>query len=246
MGTTPYGGHGLAAAAAQDVAVAVAAGATPPQAAVMPDIKQALEALHGIDDATASGFLRLVLTTLAVDKQLPKYQFERRIDAFLTPFLPRIVEHTLGGGTAQLVAPEFPISNQSTNADHLVLVRDRPGSQDTWLLVELKTDTGSYNPVQAQIYAEAVEDGWTRLRADLDIIRNASTKKAGYTHLIKRVDAAAGGSGATAVEVMYLTPISNPPKGFHSVHYSELMRLEVDVYPEVWTVLQALILPALL
>lgn len=219
---------------------------------------EVLKALTSLSETSSADFLRLLLTNLVSDKRLPKYQFERRFDCFLAPFLPRIIE-TVVGGAALLVVPEFPLkkrdSNQSTNADQLMLVRDRPGKSDTWVLVELKTDSGSYSPLQAEIYHEAADDGWSRLRADLELIRDASTHKAAYTHLIERVDEAAGGDAPQDVEVLYLSPSTKPPHVFHSVHFADhegcttashhLTLMDMDVHPEVWSVLKTLVLPEL-
>ncbi len=207
--------------------------------------------MAALSDSSAAHYLRVLLASLVADKQLPKYQFERRIDALLTPFLPRIVERALGGGTASIVVPEFPLkkpgaSNQSTNADHLLVVRDRPASApDCWVLLELKTDSGSYDPQQAGIYRLAQRDGWSRLRADIVAIRNASAKKQGYTSLLHRLDRHAGEDPPDAIEIVYLTPTSTPPPSFRSVHFSELVAVEMDVHRDVWNLLRALVLPAL-
>lgn len=51
--------------------------------AVMP--AEVIEAMTALSDSSAPHYLRVLLATLVADKQLPKYQFERRIDALLTP-----------------------------------------------------------------------------------------------------------------------------------------------------------------
>ncbi len=256
MGGVASGGHDLPLEQATRLASAVLAGAVATPTAPKASVDEILHVLTSVSETSAADFLRLLLATLVSDKRLPKYQFERRIDCFLAPFLPRAVE-TIVGGVAQLVVPEFPLkkpgSNQSTNADHLLLVRDRPGKPDTWVLVELKTDSGSYSSLQADIYQEAVDDGWARLRADLGVIRNASTHKAAYTHLISRVDAAAGSLPPQTVEVLYVSPNTKPPHGFHSVHFAShqgcashhLMDMPMDVHQEVWSTLKTFVLAEL-
>lgn len=84
-GTTKYGGHAMPVPDAADLAAAVAAGVVPPKASQAADLTEALQSLHALSDGAAADFLRLLLLTLATDKKLPKYQFERRIDVFLTP-----------------------------------------------------------------------------------------------------------------------------------------------------------------
>lgn len=250
------GGHDLTASDAAEVAEAGWTGVVTSAGKPATNVGELLHILHGVPEDSAAEFLRLLLLNLVNDKRLPKYQFERRIDCFLTPFLPEIVTKVIGkGGQARLVAPEFPIkkktdtdgnvSNQSTNADHLMILRDRPDEPDAWLLVELKTDSGSYNAEQAEIYRNAVLDGWPRLRADLETIRNASKKKDGYTELIKRVDTVAEDSPPDRVEVLYLTPGYLPTEPFHSIHFSQLVHLELSGHSTVWAILKELVLPAL-
>jgi hypothetical protein len=249
-GGAASGGHDVTFELADREATAVWEGA--PVQSALPTVPAAevVAAMTALSDTGAAHYLRVLLAGLVADKQLPKYQFERRVDALLTPFLPAIVSRALGGGTASVVVPEFPIkkpgSNQSTNADHLLLVRDRPdGAPDCWVLFELKTDAGSYDPLQAEIYRLAQRDGWSRLRADVATIRDASSKKAGYTSLLQRLDGQAGDDPPEVVAVVYLTPTSVPPYGFHSVHFNELLGMDIGVHREVWNLLRTLVLPAL-
>lgn len=250
-GGVASGGHDIPVELAELEATRIWEGA-PPDVTVPPvPAAEIITAIQALSDSSAAHYLRVLLGSLVVDKQLPKYQFERRIDALLTPFLPRIVERALGGGTASAVVPEFPLkkpgaSNQSTNADHLLVLRERPdGLPDCWVLLELKTDSGSYNLPQADIYRLARRDGWRRLRADIVAIRNASVKKQGYTALLQRLDTHAGYDPPERIEVVYLTPTSIPPADFRSVHFGELVSVEMDVHQEVWNLLRTLVLPAL-
>ncbi len=172
-GGAASGGHGLPFDVADLAATAVWEGGSPDVTAPTVTPAEVINAMTALSDSSAAHYLRVLLASLVADKQLPKYQFERRIDALLTPFFPTMVERALGGGTASVVVPELPLkkpgaSNQSANADHLLVVRDRPaGAPDCWVLLELKTDSGSYDPQQAAIYRFAQRDGWSRLRAEL-------------------------------------------------------------------------------
>ncbi len=254
-GQTSNGGHAvplpdaeLMAKAAQPVEAAAPSLASPPTSDVV------LEALNGIPGDDAAAYLRLLLAQLVADKKLPKYQFERRIDALLSPFVPRLVEHFLGGGTATTVVPEFPLkkegSNQSTNADQLLVLRERPELPDAWVLFELKTDAGSFDIPQAQIYADARRDGWPRLRSDLAVIYQATKAKAQYKTLIDRVDKAAGDRSPDQVHVLYLTPALALPAlaetfPFTFVTFDQLRRVEMPIFPPVWHALKTVVLPAL-
>ncbi len=228
-GGAASGGHDVPFDVADLEATAVWEGSSPLVTAPTSMPAEVIDAMTALSDSSAAHYLRVLLTSLVADKQLPKYQFERRIDALLTPFLPTIVERALSGGTASVVVPEFPLkkpgaSNQSTNADHLLVVRDRPvGAPDCWVLLELKTDSASYDPQQAAIYQLAQRDGWSRLRGDIVAIRNASAKKQGYTSLLQRLDTHAGDDPPDVIEIVYLTPSSTPPPNFHSVHFSDLV-----------------------
>jgi len=246
MGGLASGGHERTADEAADIVERVQLGEIVKSTATPDAVDDILRILTGLTDASAASFLRSLLAQLVADKRLPKYQFERRFDCFLGPFLPAIAEWRLGGH-AELVVPEFPLKkkdgNQSTNADYLMVLRDRIDAPDAWLLVELKTDPGSYNLVQADIYSQAVHDGWKRLRADLEQIRNASKNKAGYTYLIRAVDQET--PAPEHVEVLYLTPGFKTPHNFHSVTFSELQAQSFSHHPEVWELLRALVLPSL-
>lgn len=110
-------------------------------------------------------YLEEVFTRLVEFKQLPKYQFERRVDAFLVGFLPDLLG-SLWGGRVVPVAPEFPLkkagSNQSTNVDHVFYVRHKDPPGDYWLWLELKTDMGSIDWPQVETYAHFAELGTQR------------------------------------------------------------------------------------
>lgn len=113
----------------------------------------------------------------------PKYQLERRVDIFLTPFLESFVSCALKR-RAVLVAPEFPVlrdlcergphanrrelTRRTVNVDYLMHL---PGPEAAWLFVELKTDCGSFDPEQAKRYAIAKARGTTALCADLEYVR---------------------------------------------------------------------------
>ena len=205
------------------------------------------------DDAAA--YLRLLFAQLVRNKALPKYQFERRIDALLSPFVSDLVAHFLGGIATQVV-PEFPLkkkekeSNQSTNADQLLVVRDRPTGPDAWVLFELKTDAGSFDLPQAYIYLEAQRDGWWRLRSDIDAIYAATKAKSQYKELMDRIDRGAGDRCPEQVEVLYLTPslgltTLKQTFPFTFITFDQLLEIDMPVYDSVWKALKGAVFPVL-
>ena len=76
--------------------------------------------------SSPEGFLESAMMHVVNNKQLPKYSFERSVDAFLGVFLPEIVSQLWHPSMeAELVAQEFPLEkdegNKSTNVDYLLL-----------------------------------------------------------------------------------------------------------------------------
>jgi len=80
-------------------------------------------------------------------KQLPKYQFERRIDIFILEYLDKTLSKILKENV-HFLYPEFPLQSlkkikgklnwRNTNVDYLL------ASKDTFYFVELKTDAKSF------------------------------------------------------------------------------------------------------
>ena len=161
---------------------------------------------------------------------LPKYQLERRIDIFITPFLEALVGSALGG-TASLVVPEFPLRTlrrppsaselrlapstpgeapekketaHTVNADYLFWVQP-PGGPPFWVILELKTDPRSFDDDQASLYLETRELGMKVLRKDIKDVMEASGKYAPkYAHL--RAWLAPYDEGVSKLLVVYLGP----------------------------------------
>lgn len=121
----------------------------------------------------------------------PKYALERRLDIFLTPYLPRFLSDQLGT-SVRLVAPEFPIKHGTTrlsvNADYLF----HAAELRTWILLELKTDPRSVDDGQREIY-ECVsprgdgDDVMARLMGDLATLKKGSKLGRKYARLVSHV-----------------------------------------------------------
>lgn len=112
-----YGGHELPKTKAESVAASVGAG-TP--------FEPSLGKHDAVEKAVPATYLQEVFTRIVEFKKLPKYQFERRVDALLLPFLPDLLGQVMSG-EVQHVVPEFPLKKpgtfQSTNVDHLFYLR---------------------------------------------------------------------------------------------------------------------------
>ncbi len=109
-------------------------------------------------------FIKSLFKLLADNKKFPSYQAERRIDIFINFFLEEIVQIEYSDSKIRFVAPEFPLKkseigkngkeySRSTKVDYLC-IRTLPDNLSTILLIELKTDAPSYDPIQHQIYRD--------------------------------------------------------------------------------------------
>jgi hypothetical protein len=166
--------------------------------------------------------LEALMTRLAGFSEFPKYSLERRIDILLEPFLEALVRARHPG--AELVAPEFPIlaelrtrgadlvlpepeeedslrpklSRRTVNGDYLFHL---PGPE--WLIVELKTDVGSFDTEQADLYAKARRRGMDRLREDLRFVRRKTRQGTKYDKLLGAMDGFGEGG---SLRIAYLAP----------------------------------------
>jgi hypothetical protein len=265
IGTRKYGGHELSDQAAEDqIAIALGRGSARPvpemaQAATRPLVAAAIlgpsngpaarpaggsplpPAEPVIQPASILPFLDSVLSTLVDFKALPKYQFERRIDAFLSVFLPEILARHLGGDVV-LVAPEFPIkkpdNNQSTNVDYVLFRRGADRGGDRWLFFELKTDLGSVRDTQLDAYQYARQRGMAALRGDLQAIRSSTKEKAKYDALIDRFvrfpDA--------PIEIVVLAPGLVSHTAAHSITFRELLDMDLIGYATEWQTFRDLVI----
>lgn len=181
-------------------------------------------------------------------KALPKYQFERRIDIFLVPFLPEILSNCLKSeGPFEFVVPEFPLkrpeSNKSRNADYLFF--DRSPEKERWILFELKTDDGSIGASQMSGYRRAMKAGMARLVKDVRTIRDASPHAGKYSELIRRLE---GYPVDRPVHLVYLSPGSLRRElhgtDEYSITFGDLLGLELKTSPDVWNWIRATVVQA--
>lgn len=186
-------------------------------------------------------YLEAVFTLVARDKALPKYQFERRIDAMLAPFMEELLSTWLDGPVVA-VAPEFPLKRphnfQSTNVDHVYLSR-KNSEPRPWIFFELKTDKRSVSEPQLLTYRAAMDSGMTALRTDLGKIALRSRSRLKYELLIERFTHHVGlGDG---IQLVVLSPAPIPAVKEHFPAdgqvrlFKDLLSVEVERYPDEWT-----------
>jgi hypothetical protein len=166
----------------------------------------------------------------------PKYQLERRLDIFLTPFIEQFVGQHLEPGVefqAELVAPEFPLlarldpkrkqpnrrsrkpSALTVNADYLLYARPKSGGPARWVFLELKTDPRSFKTSQLRLYEIARDRKMVQLVKDLEEVGSASDQEDKYHHLRKKLakdDAGRARSFSAPIQIAYLAP--PPARGF--------------------------------
>ena len=248
MGGTRYGGHELDRTnALQKVALAANAPVAP-----SPPALRDLPGLVRDNDVPAEvkgSFLYSALARVVDNKDLPKYQFERVIDAFLGGFLPGIVSD-IDGGDVELVAQEFPLkkpgSFQSTNMDYVLFRGDEPERKGAWIFLELKTDSRSVRGVQDEIYERVLGPSQTMLSLieDVRAISEHSSQPLKYKELLGRFD---GYPFDRGIEVMYLAPDRHELPGyegsFRSIAFADLQIVEIEDFAGEWGVFKELVLP---
>ena len=241
-GSARYGGHDLADSEVDSV---LAGGPTPRQTAPPPPAEAP------VTPSLTGEFVHDFFATIAANKALPKYQFERRVDAVLALFLPELLEVTRGW-KVHVVAPELPIkssdSRLTTNADYALYRHASEGVPAAWILLELKTDAASVRAEQLAIYQQALERGMEALRRDLDeVMAGTSARSRGkYQALALLLDAY---PMDPPMEILYLLPESATRSlvgtGVGLLTFSELRDVELRSYPEEWAAFKGLVLPVL-
>jgi len=151
----------------------------------------------------ASGFLVDLLDQLADFNRYPKYQLERRMDAFIAFFLPAVLRARLGHDTSAMW-PEFPIRihvarRQSSNIDYACF----DGGARSLALVELETDAASVDEEQILRYHRALVTPWKRVVSDIEWIARGSASPDKYEVLLSQVR---GVQAPETVFGLYLAP----------------------------------------
>ena len=256
-----YGGHEVSQVEAVEI---VATQADVPVQAVLPAAPEpnAVER-QALPPDVQAGFLYGALARVVDNKDLPKYQFERVIDAFLGSFMPGIMQWAFGGSVS-LVAQELPIkkisNNQSTNMDYVLCRHDSTDRPGVWIFVELKTDPLSVETSQALIYAERVVGRtMAELLDDVRTIRDSSSRRTKYNELLGRFE---GYPLDRGIEVAYLSPLRHTASDLlpiatapetvaafehvlRSITFEDLEQVELADHAGEWDLFQELVLPKL-
>jgi hypothetical protein len=161
-------------------------------------------------------YLSRVFDNLDRWRRLPSYQLERRADAFLSAYLPEILEPLVGSRPVALI-PEFPVHiptiypkvtrNLSFKIDYIAVLR-RAGPV---VFVELKTDATSRRDKQDWYLAKAREVGLPKLLAGIRSIYAATSAKAKYRWLLGELENAGLVKLAQAAEFEILAD-ETPPR----------------------------------
>lgn len=194
-------------------------------------------------------FLEQMLETLMYNKSLPKFQFERRIDAVISQFLPQILSQYYGGSVVHVV-PEFPIkkdgNNLSRNADYLLFKRGGIPSDESWIMAELKTDDNSISYQQLSLYQTAMKKGMNAMISDIENIRNASAMKSKYDELLKRLDKY---PPDRPLKVVYVMIIDNDAEQYRAQYpridflgRGELKLFTPDKFADEWKMFREIVL----
>jgi len=198
-------------------------------------------------------FLKDLFFTLVANKRLPKYQFERRVDAILSLFFPGLLKARFGWDVV-VVVPEFPLkcigSNQTTNIDFALFRRQTAANTPAWLLTEIKTDEGSLRTPHAEkqigTYLSARDRGMIALQRDLPDVVRATKKKMKYRFLQQKLSPYPSDA---PIEVWYVVSAKSAAQlkayDVNVLTYSELDALDIDSYPEAWSLFKETVLPVL-
>lgn len=124
-------------------------------------------------------------------KELPSYQLERRVDAFILPYLEKAFNNKLETDDVIFLYPEFPLwpknkdryelnkdAERSAYADYLLWSKKK----NTIFLVEFKTDHHSVKQSQFDTYILNCKLGWERLLIDFIEKAEKSTHWRKYCH----------------------------------------------------------------
>lgn len=190
-----------------------------------------------------NSFLTEVFKLLTLNKKLPYYQAERRIDIFINFYLEEILNHFLQSKTIKFVAAEFPLKKKddakSTKVDYLCCDRIK---REIYF-IELKTDNSSFKTSQLEIYRE--NNDWEKCMVGFNIIcsKNEKTKdKEKFKRLKKRIDKyklLSNKSTNKKLKIVYILPSVSEEKRTNNkdlffITYDDLKSFKPQKYPEEW------------
>ncbi len=170
----------------------------------------------------SDAFLKHLLGQLTEFKKFPKYQYERRIDPFISIFLPNVLKVKCGHSTTDMW-PEFPVRSETIvkstgkriwapqNIDYACYDHEK----QALMLVELKTDVSSVNADQIRYYNRVLSRRWDVSKKEIEGISEHSKAGDKYDHLLSRL-------GDTKVRDDRMAAIYLAPKSARDKFYDEL------------------------
>lgn len=190
-------------------------------------------------------FMHDLFESLIRNKDIPKYQFERRIDTILELLLPDFLSKHFDA-IVEFAAPEFPIkkedNNQSTNVDYLFHATS-DNLDKKWIMVELKTDRDSLHSNQIETYCKCKKDGMKSIINNIQSIRSNSSKKNKYDLLLERIQRFPPDCPLEVVLITtFETNLENtyPDVTFFTI--DDLISFKPNKYNEVWDLFREIIL----
>lgn len=186
--------------------------------------------------------LSSVISRLTINRHIPKYQFERASE----PFLSFFIEEALGvwlNTSLTFVVPEFPLkksdNSQSTNADYLF-----KADSGAWLLVEVKTETGTIRPEQLEVYVVNKNRKFESLVSDITSIVKDTNDKKKYEYLLKEIGKYTPELKGP-LRIIYITPHKESPiasEGIEWVSFETLFsKFKSTKHPELWSYVSILV-----
>ncbi|MBF0316322.1 MAG: hypothetical protein HQK52_23085 [Oligoflexia bacterium] len=151
--------------------------------------------------------INMIFENLTDWSNIPKYQLERRIDIFFTPYLETIINHHYGekGFHPDLIIPEFPLkkdcSNRSSNIDYFLCDFERAHI----CLLELKTNKKSFDPVQLRNMIDASLNDVAMIVNNIRKIKKTTRQKEKYKKLIEKIESISD-QKRYLMDVVYIYP----------------------------------------
>ena len=185
----------------------------------------------------ADRFLPALLQHLQDNREFPKYQYERRLDAFISFFLPDVLRARFHLDTSVPVRiPEFPTRPTrrgwflSENIDYFLF---DPNAGTLWL-VELKTDEGSVRPKQLAYYNRVLSSSWADIGADVTDLHFASKHKKKYQRVLDQLAQCGEPKSRHAV---FLAPAAARPSFERAMDRVLLEAVDPFYYRTAWSFL---------
>lgn len=177
-------------------------------------------------------FLSELFQQLSTFKKFPKYQFERRIDAFIGFFLPAVLEARYQHH-ADFTWPEFPVSTHQTkklasNIDYACIDK----LKKSLALVELKTEKLSVNTEQIAYYLQAMSTSWEQHIKDVKWIASGSQQAAKYDFLLEQMESV---QELNTIFGIYLAPAEASSKFWSAVEsVAKAKEEDPEAYRRIW------------